>query len=277
MKTKIFYIVILSSIYATIFGCGKKNEVLVRIDGKAVTAKEIENKISALPERYREVIKGDKRKFLDELIVDELLYGEALRANVEKEKEVLELIEEAKKKIIIAKLLKEKVDDAISISDEEVENYYQNNQDKFRTPEVLRASHILLKTEKESSDALLELANGRNFEDLARSRSTDPTSQKGGDIGYFTKGQLDPDFEKACFAMEEGKISDVVKTKFGFHIIKLTEKKAQALENFEDVKERIKRNLLNDKRKKSFVSLIQKLKDRAKIDINENSPYFSKK
>ncbi len=167
------------------------------------------------------------------------------------------------------------IDDIASITDEEVEEYYKTHQDEFKTPEILRASHILVKTENQIKDILLELANGRNFEDLARARSIGPTAQKGGDIGYFTSGQLDPDFEKVCFQLKEGEISDIVKTRFGYHVIKLTERKPPAIEKYEDTKGRIKQPLIARKRKRYFNDLVQRLKDRAKIEINEKSPVFS--
>ncbi len=270
----IYSIIILISGYVT-SGCGKKGDVLVKIDKTVITAGDFEKRIAALPPRYQEVIKPNKRKFLDELIVDELLYREALRQNLHKEKDVKAVIEQARKKILISKLLKEKIDDIAFITDEDLEEYYKTHQDEFKTPEILRASHILVKTESQIKDILLELANGRNFEDLARARSIGPTAQKGGDIGYFTSGQLDPDFEKVCFQLKEGEISDIVKTRFGYHVIKLTERKPPAIEKYEDTKGRIKQPLIARKRKRYFNDLVQRLKDRAKIEINEKSPVFS--
>ena len=138
----------------------------------------------------------------------------------------------------------------------------------------MRASHILVKTEDEANDILLELANDRNFEDLARARSIDATSDKGGDVGYFIRGQLDPGFEKSCFDLKVGQISDVVKTRFGYHIIKLTEVKSPDVEKYEDVKGRIKQDLLKNQHKEYFNKLVERLKDRAKIEINEKSHVF---
>ncbi len=270
----IYSIIIVISAYI-ITGCGRKEDVLVKIDKTVITVGDFEKRIAVLPPRYQEVIKPNKGKFLDELIVDELLYREALRQNLHKEKGVKAVIEQARKKILISKLLKEKIDDIASLTDEEIEDYYKTHQDEFETPEILRTSHILVKTEKGIKDILLELANDRNFEDLARARSMGPTAQKGGDIGYFTRGQLDPDFEKVCFQLEEGEISDIVKTRFGYHIIKLTERKPPSIEKYEDVKGRIRQPLIARKRKKYFNDLVQRLKDRAKIEINEKSPVFS--
>ena len=101
-------------------GCGKKEEVLARIDNKVITDKDFQKRIEVLPPRYQEVIKENKRRFLDELIVNELLYKEALRQNLHKQKDVREVIEQAQKKILIAKLLKEEIEDAASVDDEEI-------------------------------------------------------------------------------------------------------------------------------------------------------------
>jgi len=252
-------------------GCGQQEEILAKIDGKTITVKEFDDRISKLPERYQEVISANKKKFLDEIIVDELLYKEAVRLGYPKDAEVKAVIAEAGKKIMIAKLLKEKIDDVVILEDDMVKEYYDANQDEFATPEILRASHILVKTEDEAKDVLSDLKRDAKFEDLAREHSIDPSSEKGGDIGYFVRGQLDPDFEKACFNLEEGQLSGVVKTKFGYHIVKLTERKPPSIEEYIDVKGRIRQNLVGSRRKQRFTELVTQLRNRAKIVINEEA------
>jgi len=231
-------------------GCGKKGPYVAKIDNDTITLDEFNERVSKLPERYREVVNADRKKFLEEYIVDELIYLEAIRRGINREKEVKEVIEEAKKKIVIAKLLKEEIDDKVDVGGGEVEQYYSDNQKEFVTPGRARA--------------------GQAFEDLARQSSIDPSSEKGGDIGYFVKGQVDPDFERACTALDVGELSGVIYTRFGYHVVKLTERIAPKVEPFNDVKGRIRQNLLVTRKKQLFNELIERLRQEADISINED-------
>ncbi|MBN1353959.1 MAG: peptidyl-prolyl cis-trans isomerase [Candidatus Omnitrophica bacterium] len=260
------------AVFALTFGgCsgGSSKNVLATIDKEdRIALKDFNNRISKLPKRYQEAINKNKKAFLDELIVDNLLYREAMRKKLYRDKDVNDVIEEAKKKILIARLLQDEVENKVNVSDDEVKAYYEANPDKFTTPEVRRASHILVKTEDQARDILVELTNGRNFEDLARARSIDPSANIGGDIGYFTRGQLIPDFEDACFNMEVGEISKIVKTKFGYHIIKLTEKKPPSLKSLPEVRDAIEQSIKRIKKKMAFNDYVTTLKEKSRIWIN---------
>lgn len=277
--TRILIISLITGVFSTaLCGCGaKKSDVIARVNGEVITSEELSSRISKLPEKYREVIAANKKSFLDELITDKLLYKESLRRGLDKDKEVQEVIDEARKKILIARLLRDEVESKVSVSDQEVRDYYDKNQDEFKTPEILRASHIMVKTEKEANDIVKELSQGASFSDLARSRSIDPSAAKGGDVGYFVKGQLDPDFEAACLQMREGELKYVVKTRFGYHIIKLTERKRPTIEKFKDVEQRVRHDMLLDKRKKTFNQLVDELKKKTDIVIDDKAPILQPK
>ncbi|NQU95422.1 MAG: peptidylprolyl isomerase [Candidatus Omnitrophica bacterium] len=252
-------------------GCGSRgdNEVLARIDNKrTITVGDFNNRIKQLPERYQEVINQNKKAFLDELIVDAVLHKEALKQKVYENEEVKEMIGEATKKILIARLLKEEVGDKVTVTEEEVETYYGENREQFTAPELLRASHILVKTEKEAKGILAELANGRNFEDLAKARSIDSSAKNGGDIGSFTRQQLVPEFEEASFSLQVGEISGIVKTKFGYHIIKLTERKEPRVKELAEVHAAIEQSFKRHKGKQRFTEFVKDLKEKSKITIN---------
>jgi len=275
------YIIIWSAIvfvFSAMNGCGKKEtDVIARIDKKVITEGDLDVRINKLPEKYRQVVRTNKRKFIEDIIVDELLYMKALKKGLDKNKDVMGVLEAAKKKILIARLLQDEINDKVVVGEEEARQYYNENIDEFKTPEVFRVSHIMLKTEEDAKSVLLELANGRNFEDLARARSIDePSAKKGGDIGYFARGQLDPDFEKAATVMKEGDISDVVKTRYGYHVLKLTERKLPSIEKYDDVRERISQNLLAKKKKIAFNELVEKLRNESKIVVFEDAECFKK-
>jgi len=265
------YIVTFLSLAMVLAGCGggKNKEVLARIDDKyTVTLEDFQSRIEKLPPQYQDFINQNKKEFLDELVVDILLYNEAMKKNLAEDTDVKKVFEEAQKKILIARLLQDEVEKKITISDEDVSRYYAENKERFRTPESLRASHILVKSEAEANDVLAELKKGGNFEDLARERSVDPTAKEGGDIGYFTRRQLVPEFEEACFKMEVGETSGVVKTDFGYHIIKLTEKREPRVKEREEVQPAIEQALRRLKKKVVFNEFVEKLRERSRITIN---------
>ncbi|MDD4202800.1 MAG: peptidylprolyl isomerase [Candidatus Omnitrophica bacterium] len=255
-------------------GCGEKGEYVAKVGKDVFTEQTLEGRISKLPQQYQEIIHSNKEKFLNDVISDSLLYQEAMRQGIDKQPDIKELFEQAKKKILIAKLLQETVDSTNVVDEDQMRAFYDANLDTFKTPEIVRASHIMVKTEPEARKTLGELKQGASFTDLARERSIDPSGKRGGDLGFFKKGQIEPDFEKACFSLNTGELSGVVKTKYGYHIILLTDRTLPSVEKFADVKERIKEHLLAQKRKASFEQLVMALKTKFKVIVNESSPFL---
>ena len=138
------------------------------------------------------------------------------------------------------------------ISPQDIERSYKDNQQQYSTPEQVRASHILLKTEgkdeaavkKQAEELLAKVKAGADFADLAKKHSQDETSAaKGGDLDFFGKGQMVPEFDKVAFALPPGQISDLVKTQYGYHIIKVTEKKPATTKTLDEVRAQIEDQL----------------------------------
>ncbi|HHY03729.1 MAG TPA: peptidylprolyl isomerase [Thermoanaerobacterales bacterium] len=132
--------------------------------------------------------------------------------------------------------LKDELTKDVKVTDEEVKKYYEENKDKFVLPSPqVRASHILVDTEEEAKKILEQINAGKDFAELAKQYSKDTqTKDAGGDLGYFGKGQMEEEFEKAAFKLKPNEISDIVKTKYGFHILKVTDQRDSL--SFEDVK-----------------------------------------
>lgn len=252
-------------------GCAKKGgEMLARVDDRVITLGEFNKKIEKLPAHYQEMIKGKKAEFLNDIIMEELLYNEALRSNIDKDPEVIDLISEAEKKIIVSRLVQKRVNDKISVLEEDIKKYYDEHSEDFMMPERWRASHILVSTAEEAEEVKEKLAQGVPFDEFADEISKDSASKgKGGDVGYFSKGQFIPEFEEACFALEVGETSDVIKTQFGYHVIKLTEKKSPEVQELSKVGELIKKDMEKESMKQLFEGLTNDLKSKAKITINE--------
>ena len=156
----------------------------------------------------------------------------------------------------------------IKMDDKEAEDYFNKNNEKFKRPEMVRASHILLKTEDEAKNILKKLNSGADFGKLAAEYSIDPSAKtNNGDLNFFPKGSMVPEFEKAAFSTPVGKTSNIVKTQFGYHIIKVTDKQAPQDIKFDQVKEIIKKEMVAGKQNILLEKLISELKMKAKVDV----------
>ena len=191
------------------------------------------------------------------------------------EKELKEL---TRKDIIINNLVEREIASKITISEKDAEKFYNENLSKFKQEESVKASHILVgvdakageedkkKARAKADDLLKKIKAGEDFAALAKANSTCPSSAQGGDLGYFGKGQMVPAFEKAAFGLKPGEVSDVVETQFGYHIIKLTEKKNGETAKFEDVKVKIQEYLKNQKIQQSVADYLNELKGKMKVE-----------
>ena len=171
---------------------------------------------------------------------------------------------------IVDAYLKKKVEEQAKVSDADLQKFYDQNKEKFRTGAEVRASHILVKDEKKAQEILAQLKGGASFEELAKKNSTDGAAAKGGDLGWFGKGSMIPDFEKVAFGLKEGETSGIVKTKYGFHIIKLTGKREAGIRPFSEVKDQIKAAIEPEKQQEVFKKLKEDLKKSAKYTIKED-------
>ncbi|MEW6227788.1 MAG: peptidyl-prolyl cis-trans isomerase [Bacillota bacterium] len=157
----------------------------------------------------------------------------------------------------------------VTVSEDELKKYYEEHKDDFKELEQVRARHILVKDEKAAKDIEKELAAGADFAELAKAKSEDPGSKdKGGDLGYFGKGVMDPAFEKAAFSLKIGETSAPVKSSFGYHIIRVEDRKPERTPAFEEVRKDVEKRVKKDKAKPASV-VISELKDAAQIKIND--------
>ena len=179
----------------------------------------------------------------------------------------------------INKMVESEVSSQPAPSDVECREFYDKNPDKFKQDESVRASHILFKVDENADAAtkkkameqaqavLKEARGGADFAELAKKHSADGSAQQGGDLNYFTHGQMVPQFDQAAFAMKPGQISDIVTTQFGYHIIKVTDRKAASTVPFEQVSPRIKEFLAEQQKQRKADDFIQSLKQKAKIEV----------
>lgn len=226
--------------------------------GVTVEAKEIQDDLDrAPPEAKAELAKtGALKNNIANVYVRRVLAAEAEKSGVAKATLVLSAIEKAKERILSDAML-ESIDQKNQPSLDAIEAFaltmYKANQQKFGTPEQVRASHILIRTGDQDAkskiqDIRKQIQAGSDFDELAKTRSQDPGSAtKGGDLGYFGRGRMIDQFEKVVFAMSKpGEVSDVFESPFGFHIIKLIDKKPAGVKLFAEVKDQLMKEAQNE-------------------------------
>ena len=143
--------------------------------------------------------------------------------------------------------------------------------DSFTEKEQIHLYNILLETEEEAQDILAQLKAGGDFSEIAKEKSTGPSAAQGGDLEYLSKGTIIPEIDEVVFGLEVEELSGIVKTDFGFHILKITDKKPETVKTLEEVKEDIIQTLLPTKQKEAFDNFLKELKGKIEIEINEEA------
>jgi peptidyl-prolyl cis-trans isomerase C len=192
------------------------------------------------------------------------------------EKDLRELI---RRNVVIENHIEQTIVPTQKVTDAEVKEFYDKNPETFTQPEQVRASHILLTVDAKATDAdkkkakakadelVKKLKGGADFAKLALENSGCPSSKQGGDLGYFGKGQMVKPFEETAFGMKPGEVSSVVETQFGYHIIKLVEKKSASKIAFNDVKAKIADSLKRKKVSEAINTALEEAKKKAKIEL----------
>jgi len=165
-----------------------------------------------------------------------------------------------------------------TVSDQEIKAFYESRPGLFKQPEQVRASHILIKVDSQADEVKRaeaqkkikeiqqKLQKGEDFATLAKALSEGPSKVKGGDLGYFSRGRMVKSFEEAAFALRPNEVSDIVETKFGYHLIKVIEKRPEAITAFKDAKDKLGQYLKQQKVQKEVSMYVDKLKEKAKVE-----------
>lgn len=240
--------------------------IAAKVNSEIITLSELENELVQVreqvkkvypPEEQGDALKVEQKKMLDLLIENKLIFQKAKKAGIDiVPAEVNRYLEEAitnmkknfpddktfqdaltkrqttlielrreyrssiEKELVIQRYVEQEVRSKIEVSEKEIDDYFEEQKEEFR------AKHILLKTEEDANTVLNEIKGGRDFEELAKEKSQGPSAVKGGDLGYFRKGDMLPEFEEKVFQMDKGEISGPVKTQLGYHIIKLEDRRS---------------------------------------------------
>jgi peptidyl-prolyl cis-trans isomerase C len=238
-------------------------EVVATYGGNRITTGRVLKEMERLPAPSRAYLQAPdrKRQFVDNMILNDLLYSEGQKLGYDKDDDIDKQVNDLRRRLVVQKVVRE-FQKPPEVSDADAQKYYDENPTLYSTTQI-RASHILVKDEAQAREILQQVkADPSKFADIAKEKSTDKTSgQKGGDLGTFGPGRMVPEFERAAFALKQGEISDVVKTQYGYHIIMVTERKEGERKPFDQVKEQIKATLRNkaiqDQQEKRYADLKQ--------------------
>lgn len=258
--------------------------VLATVNGRAITSDEV-NKVLAEGTQGRfDSLPADKQnelrqRIIEGMVAQELVFEDAKKTGVLESKEYkqeFQLLLERMKMQLAAKVWEQQQFEAINVDAKEVKAYYDNNADEFVDKEKVRARHILMKTQ-DDAEAVIKSMKGLTGDKLkaefiaqAKSKSTGPSAAKGGDLGYFPRGQMVPSFNDAVFVMKEGTISaEPVQSQFGYHVIYLEDKKPAQKMSFDEVKNFIEQRLKMDKFKAAMEKKMNSLKAKAKITYSK--------
>ena len=248
-------------------------EVVATYRGHTLTSGRIAQEFERLPAPSRSYLAAPERKrqFIENLVVNDLLYAEGTQAGYDKDPEITRQVDDLRRRLVVQRVMR-KYQAPSAVTDEQVKAQYDQNPALYSTSQV-HASHILVKDEDSARQLLAEVkAHPEKFADLAREKSTDTVSaKKGGDLGTFSPGRMVPEFDKVAFALKPGEISDVVKTQYGYHIIMVTERKDGEPRPFDQVKEHIRAALRNKMVQDQVQGHLDELKKTADLKIDENA------
>lgn len=242
------------------------------VNDRVITVEEFEQEMEQLPPSLKTLIITEKgrRDFLQGLIDRELLLQEGIKKGLDRDEKLLKKVKRFKEGLIIEAMTERLCAGKDEVKDEEVESYYRENKSKFTLGERVRVRHIMVKTLAEAQQVKERLKQGEDFITLARELSIWPTREKGGDLGYIQRGMVDRAFEQAAFSLRRrGELSDIVKTRLGYHIIRLEDRQMPRELSLAEVQNDIRDYLREKKRKEILTTYLQDLRRKAKVLINE--------
>jgi len=235
-----------------------KNRALDELVKKILLAQEIEkNNITVDQNKLNKILNQKREGYVEDTLEKTLVLEKISREDWENS---------IKNTVLTNKLIQEHVNSKVSVSEKEMHEYFDKS-DKFHKKEQVRALHIMVKSEEEIRKIQKEIRRKeKTFSDLAKDYSLGPEGVQGGDLGYFEAGQMPEEFDDV-FKLKINKISDIIRTPFGFHLFKVVGKIQERKMDFDESKSRIKKILLRDLQDKAFKKWFLKLKRNAQINI----------
>ncbi len=269
MKIRNKVIVAVSIAALSLFPASAADQVLAKVNGEAITSKDLAQLEKALPPEVLKRAKaagGEKGTLINQLVDLKVLTNAAKKSAISKKDEVKKAIERAAEQVIVQAFVFEQLKS--KVNDKAAEKAYAEFSKRFKTETKNKSEtkfrHILVKTEAEAKAAIKKLDGGADFIKLARDLSIDKQSgQDGGDLGYILEGTV-KEFDEALKAISVGKTSKKpTKTQFGFHVFKVDDRRKPRAPAFKDVKQQLTAQV----QQKAFVEMVKRLRDKANVEI----------
>jgi parvulin-like peptidyl-prolyl isomerase len=232
--------------------------------------------------------KGKKKDLLDEMILELLIKQKAEKTDLSGDEKFLQAKENYMSDQLLKLMYRKEISEQVQLTDGEIEKYYNENKEElFKIPEQVKASHILVRIEvdsishdtaqaqkkaKQKAESIYQQVKaGADFGELAKEYSQDPGSKdRGGNLGFFPKGRMVKEFEEAAFSLGIGEMSEPVETQFGYHIIKVTDRKKEGYEELDsNLREELKNRLRSEREKQKAESYVKRLKEESNLVFNE--------
>jgi len=234
---------------------------LAKVGDTIITEADIDATIEALGPRGQAYNNPEGRKaVLEQVIAKHLFLYEARKNAYENDPKFKADLAKVRDEML-ANFAIEKEISSITVSDDELKAFYEEHKSEFVSGETVEASHILVDNEAKAKALLTDIRSGAiSFAEAAKANSSCPSSEKGGSLGKFSRGQMVPEFDSAVFAMNVGDISEPVKTQFGYHLIHLTAKNEASEIPFEQIRDNLYQKVLMDKQQAAYASKLNQLK-----------------
>jgi peptidyl-prolyl cis-trans isomerase C len=251
-----------------------QDDVLAEFGDEKMTVSDLDRAIGYLDAQKQKLIEQNpqyKEQLLNQLVQSMVIADLARKAGYEKRPDVADQLKFYTNGLLATLYIKTEVIDNIEVSEEDIKAFYKEHESEYQTPEMVQARHILFRVDSDTSpeekkeilkkaeDILQRIKSGEDFAELAKEYSDDTiTKENGGDLGFFGRGRMVKSFEDAVFALNSGEVSEIIETKFGYHIIKVDEKKAAALEPYDTVKDSIKQKLSQERVQTAITEFTEK-------------------
>lgn len=241
-----------------------ENKLIAEVNGVKIYQEDLFNLLAAMEDKARFNSKEGLNVLADELVNQELLLQDAKENKLDNEEEFVKELEIVKNNML-KNYAMHKIFEKVSVSEDEIENYYQENKDTLFSPVTYTASHILLESEEMADKVLDQINEGLDFKQAAKKYSLDPTKDNGGSLGSFPKGVMVKEFQEGLDKLKIGEISNPIKTQFGYHIIKL-DNKMDSSNTYDEIKDKVKSTYEMVKRQEKYIEKIKDLTKKAEIN-----------
>ena len=251
-------------------GCSGQNQdspVVARVGNQTLTLGEIAVLTSPQEEHSSAV---EEREFVRQWIDTEVLYRQALRENLHKDPRLKRVIKQMEKELLAAELMERRMGSQMAIANSEIEEYYVEHRDEFiLTRPRVQARHILVESGEKALEIRDRIINGEPFEELVRENTLDTeTIITGGDLGLFAENEIDPAIAEAAFSLEEGELSQPVRSDWGYHIIQVTHVQPEGTTlDLDEVRDEIANKIFFSKQRLAFDLLMKELKEDERIEV----------